>query len=329
MFLQCFWFKPVGRLSSDHRRFDENGPLRLGTVGASMGPKISRALEISVPYSHAWFSLLGPVLELQAARTLKWILPWWRSTIVDGLLLPDVWFIEKIFLCTDCFVNFFFISKPPLCLYIFIGMLFLLLNLTLPCHSSSFLSFVSFCLTLFAFGPLQLPTHSLGSPQLLQNWINRGSQVLFRLSVIQRFFFFFLSTTSLPPSLLFYYFHYYSSAFPSWFLIFLVFFFLLASIDVPWSIQRSSCWWRTETFFVNKCWIYVIIVDGYFHVKGCLDNTPLFGAPEILKYFLVSFYMLTLFRVKWFLSSFFKTVLYALEKVLSSYSECDKGRSYS
>lgn len=86
--------------------------------------------------------------------------------------------LSEIFLIRRMLLWNFFISNLPPLPYIFIGMLFLLSNLTLPCHSSSFLSFVSFCLTLFAFGPLQLPTHSLGSPQLLQNWINHGAQEL-------------------------------------------------------------------------------------------------------------------------------------------------------
>lgn len=132
--------------------------------------------------------------------------------------LSEIFLIRRMLLW-----NFFISNLPPPLPYIFIGMLFLLSNLTLPCHSSSFLSFVSFCLTLFAFGPLQLPTHSLGSPQLLQNWINHGAQELSSVC--------YSTLLVLLPFSLF------SLLFCSYFfLVFNLLFFFSISIDVPWSI---------------------------------------------------------------------------------------------
>lgn len=156
---------------------------------------------------------------------------------------------RKFFLYVECFCEIFLYQTSPSPLpYIFIGMLFLLSNLTLPCHSSSFLSFVSFCLTLFAFGPLQLPTHSLGSPQLLQNWINHGSQELSSVC--------YSTLLVLLPFSLFS-------------LLFCSYFFLVFNLLFFFHLNRRALkYLKVEPlatnlkFLVNKCWICVIIIDG-------------------------------------------------------------------
>lgn len=174
----------------------------------------------------------------------------------DGLLLLTdccclMSDLSGIFLIRRLLLSKFFISKPPIYIY---RDAFSTLNLTLPCHSSSFLSFVSFCLTLFAFGPLQLPTHSLGSPQLLQNWINRGSQELSSVcysTLLVLLFFFDVA--------LFYYFHFYSFLSPPRFLIFsFLFFSIWCALKYP-KVEPLA---TNLKFLINKCWIYVIIIDG-------------------------------------------------------------------